>query len=251
MNANTKIWITGADGKMKEGSIADMSKYAGLGNLAPTALQINTEDTRVYDGHFWIEKDGKILNDFTGKKVAEKMAEEGNTCFYQRIIHPDVEAFIADSMKHCIDNWKAAYHVKDDSVAIELWCRDNSIHDRGGFGCVQNCVVQRHLHGGVVRYGNVGAISIREDRIYWFFGHPRNEPRHWVAKGINAEEQGSNEILAKEGRLDPTRYSLNREAKEYMKAFLKNKKMLPYVWANAEASQGIARAVSAVKKDKK
>ena len=72
MNANPKIWITGADGKMKEGSIADMSKYAGMGDLAPTGLQINTEDTRVYDGHFWIEKDGRFSTTSRARRLQRR-----------------------------------------------------------------------------------------------------------------------------------------------------------------------------------
>jgi hypothetical protein len=245
-----KIWMVGADGKLKEAKAVDESKYSGLGDLAPKTLQFNTADTRVYDGHFWVEKDGKIINDFTGKKVAENMEKEGRTAFYQRITHPEVEAFIAEAMDHCIGNWKTTYGTDDDAEAIEMWLENNSIHDRGGFGCVQNCAIQRHLNGGVVRYGNLGSISIKDDRIYWFFGHPRNEPRHWVNKGIDAEEQGSTDILAKEGRLDPTRYTLNREAKEWMKTFLKNKKQLPYVWVNENSSQGVARALGATKKKK-
>ena len=251
---NANIWVmdekTG-DLKSVKGNITNPSKYANLGSLAPKGLQVNTENTRVYDGHFWVEKDGKILNDFTGKKVAETMEAEGRTAFYQRINHPDVEAFIAEAMDHCIGNWKRGYDLEDDTEAIEMWMENNSIHDRGGFGCVQNCVVQRHLNGGVVRYGNLGSISIKDDRIYWFFGHPRNEPRHWMHQGIDAEEQGSTDILAKEGRLDPTRYTLNREAKEWMKTFLKNKKQLPYIWVNETSSQGIARALGTSSKKKK
>ena len=246
-----KIWVMGADGNLQQANVVDMDKYSGLGDLAPSGLMLNTENTRVYDGHFWIEKDGKILNDFTGKKVAEDMAREGRTAFYQRITHPDVEAFIAEAMSHCIGNRKSSYRTDDDAEAIEAWMEENSIHDRGGFGCVQNCVIQRHLHGGVVRYGNLGSISIKDDRIFWFFGHPRNEPRHWVNKGIDAEEQGSTKILAKEGRLDPTRFTLNREAKEWMKTFQKNKKTLPYIWVEEQLSQGLSRAVGASSKKKK
>jgi len=191
-------------------------------------------NARCYDGHFWIEKDGEILNDFTGEKICKIFEARGQIPYYQKIEGAQSEAFILEAKAICVAKWKDRYGVSSDAEAIAEWLKYNDIDDFDGFSCVQNMVIQHHIHGGKVYWGFLGAIEEGQGKIHWWFGHPNNKREHWVKMGAEGDARAEKIQLNNEGRSAPTRLSVDKPAKKYLKAWKEGKIKFKFIRPEVE-----------------
>lgn len=229
--------------QMMVGGNSNMSSaIAGAGlsfkNGVPSVVRLEgvqrSAQSRCYDGHFWIEKDGEILNDFTGEKICKIFEARGQIPYYQKIEGAQSEAFILEAKAICLAKWKDRYGVSSDAEAVAEWLKYNDIDDFDGFSCVQNMVLQHHIHGGKVYWGFLGAIEEGQGKIHWWFGHPNNKREHWVKFGAEGDARAEKIQLNNEGRSAPTRLSVDKPAKKYLKAWKEGKVKFKFIRPEVE-----------------
>jgi hypothetical protein len=134
------------------------------------------------DGHYWIESDeGDILyeesamkNLFTTPAWKDGIRADPNCfVFYHRIANSALEQQIIETeTAKQMENWGGKER-HDDIL--------RQVNTDKQYGCFQNALRNRLLHGGNLRFGALGIASPKTRHVYWVFGHPDNKKyEEWI-----------------------------------------------------------------------
>lgn len=155
----------------------------------------------VIDGHFWLEDmEGNIISDGGFDSYKHKLPcfakydPSNHFVVYQPVSCPVMEQQIIDEQvskqikgfdkSTNNNNWKA--------TARQMW-KEKARMLSNGFECLQYCICE-HLYRTEkgeqcrIRFGAAGLVHIKEDIVFWFFGHTDNTKiGEWIVKnGISS-----------------------------------------------------------------
>jgi hypothetical protein len=134
------------------------------------------------DGHYWIESDeGDILYEESAMKNIFKTpawkngirADPNCFLFYNRIANSALEQQIIETeTAKQMEKWGGKE--RHDTIL-------RKVNTDKQYGCFQNALRNRLLHGGNLRFGALGIASPRMREVYWVFGHPDNKKyEEWI-----------------------------------------------------------------------
>lgn len=140
------------------------------------------EEVTVLDGHFWVVKDGKVIQDTTGENALSNVLK-GKA----RGIAPADKAFavylpVEKSLGQAyLDTQLEKVHAKRilRGQSLSHWEKEQDSRLMTAVDCLPNSIrVQRH-HGGEIVFGHFGIMDSRDGNIHWMFGHPENTPAEY------------------------------------------------------------------------
>jgi hypothetical protein len=194
----------------------------------------------VYDCHFWVEVDGKIINDFTGRKRFPLWEMKKFIPYYMKIEGKDADKCIADAVRIQHEEIVQKYPAETTDLAIENYikCHGTSFN---GWQCVPNSIIQHYIltkqgKNAKICMGYVGCIR-PDQKIAWEFGHPNLKPSDWKIemthselKKVKDDRYGDRQRveLNNKGVHAPTRLCKDKKAEKWLKDW--NKGIRPIVF---------------------
>lgn len=118
----------------------------------------------VIDGHFWIERDGKIVDwDFPQHKECKKNWECGN----EKVYLPAPNTVQTLVIKIFEKTMLGVINSKEEFYQLSLLYG----FSKPMFGrCYQNCIVDIHLHGGKLIFGSFGWKKKNGNQVHYEYG---------------------------------------------------------------------------------
>jgi hypothetical protein len=122
------------------------------------------------DLHFWVEKDGKIIDNTIIELVLKLKMLGARKLVY--LYYPDVVSNVIVEDEKNICKFKCGFSGKTWEQKLE---EGRNGANNKTFSCVSSSICYAHWNGGEVKVGCLGYIDWFNDKIHWLFGHPDNE----------------------------------------------------------------------------
>jgi hypothetical protein len=130
------------------------------------------------DIHFWVSKDGKIIdNSINFMKTFIAMMGGGQLVYlpYPKDVS---DRIIAEELSDCRKSLAKKGKTLEQSIQEGKDGKNDS-----PFNCVGSAVCYAHHNGGEVQVGCFGYVSNTDGKVHWLFSHPDNSYTEWkVAK---------------------------------------------------------------------
>jgi len=112
----------------------------------------------IVDGHFWVERDGKIIDPYFLEYNYVKFIRnlEGD-CVYLEA-SPIVQNVIMKKFEKVMD--------KERVYKTMIYMNMKPEHNK----CYQNAIYELYTNGGVLKFGSMGWKHRSRDNIHWEFG---------------------------------------------------------------------------------
>jgi len=132
-------------------------------------------DTSI-DGHLWVERDGKIIDNVMTDTNEEHMRHR-HIPVYLPAPSPDMDEYIASLIEErrqsaekkgeTLENWykKAIEDLKNKKFA------------KGD--CMPSSFAEQRLNGGKLQFGFMGFYDREKNNIFWTYGHPHEPKERW------------------------------------------------------------------------
>ncbi len=137
----------------------------------------------VIDAHFWVMKDGKII-DLTTKVFVDAAIKLGNRLVYLPYSKEKSNEIVNSRINLLKDRTLAKGITWEEWLDyFESELRSNKKHT----DCVQSSIVYNARNGGEIIAGCFGIYDITIGKVFWLFGHPDDpewiKPRGYISDG--------------------------------------------------------------------
>lgn len=129
------------------------------------------------DIHFWVSKDGKIIDNSIDMMKSIIAMMGGGQLVYLPYPKDVSDKIIEEELNDCRKSLAKKGKTLEQSIQEGKDGKNDS-----AFNCVGSAVCYAHHNGGEVQVGCFGYVSNMDGRVHWLFSHPDNTYSEWKVK---------------------------------------------------------------------